>query len=44
MTQTLSVIADEAYEAATDPDGSTGYWDPPMAAKPKSVTSTISKR
>ena len=28
-TQTLSVITHEVYEAATDPDGSTGYWDPP---------------
>jgi hypothetical protein len=27
-TQTLSVITHEAYEAATDPDLSTGYWDP----------------
>jgi hypothetical protein len=28
-TQTMSVITHEVYEAATDPDGSTGYWDPP---------------
>ena len=27
--RTLSVITHEVYEAATDPDGSTGYWDPP---------------
>jgi hypothetical protein len=26
--QTLSVITHEVYEAATDPDVSTGYWDP----------------
>jgi hypothetical protein len=26
--QTMSVITHEVYEAATDPDGSTGYWDP----------------
>jgi hypothetical protein len=26
--QTLSVITHEVYEAATDPDLSTGYWDP----------------
>jgi hypothetical protein len=27
-TQTLSVITHEVYEAVTDPDLSTGYWDP----------------
>jgi hypothetical protein len=26
---TMNVITHEVYEAATDPDLSTGYWDPP---------------
>ena len=29
-TTTLSFITHEAYEAATDPDLCTGYWDPPF--------------